>query len=123
CRWEVLSAAWRSPPGLAEGGEGDLVVELLEGGFDRDVELRCLGGLQAAGEVGHRGRPLVELDDGYRIGRREARYRAVVDHIGVEPAFAARGEDADLARGASRAERPRREIHLAAGVAALQAQF
>jgi hypothetical protein len=32
-------------------------------------------------------------------------------------------EHADVARGAGRAEGPRREIHLAAGVAALQAQL
>src|SRR5271166_2014711 len=112
-----------SPPGRAEEGERDLVVELLEGDLDRHVEHQRLGGLRAAGDVGHHARPFVELDDGNRIRRRETRYRAVVDHIGVEPALAASGEHADLARGAGGAERPRREIHLAAGVAALQAQF
>src|SRR6516164_3037363 len=112
-----------SPPGRTEEGEGDLVVELLEGDLDRHVEFQCLGGLWAFNDVGHHARSLVELDDGDRIGRRETRHRPVVDHIGVEPALAAGSEHADIARGASRAERPRREIDLAAGVAALQAQF
>src|SRR6516164_11793965 len=101
-----------SPPGRAEEGEGDLVVELLKGDLDRHVELQCLGGLRAIDDVGHHARPLVELDDGDSIGRREARHRAVVDHIGIEPALAARREDADLARGTGGAERPRREIYL-----------
>src|SRR5271169_4551712 len=74
-----------SPPGRAEEGEGDLVVELLESDFDRHVELQCLGGLRPAGDVGHHPRPLVELDDGDRVGRRETRHRAVMDHITVEP--------------------------------------
>src|ERR1700730_222420 len=58
-----------SPPRRTEEGEGDLVVELLEGDFDRHVELERLGGLRAARDVGHHARPLVELDDGDRIGR------------------------------------------------------
>src|SRR5689334_24871356 len=69
-----------SPPGRTEEGEGDFVVELLEGDLDRHVELQCLGGLQATHNVGHHARPLVELDDGDRIGRCEARHRAVVDY-------------------------------------------
>ena len=72
-----------------------------------------LGGLRAIDDVGHHPRPLVEFDDGDRVGRGEARHRAVVDHIAVEPALAAGREDADLARGAVRAERARREIDLA----------
>src|SRR5215469_5121726 len=112
-----------SPPGRAEERERDIVVELLEGDLDRHVELQCLGGLWAIDDVGHHTRPFVELDDGDRIGRREARHRAMVDHIRIEPALAARREHADLARGAGGAERPRREIDLAAGVAALQAQL
>src|ERR1700757_5388516 len=52
-----------SPPRRAEEGEGDLVVELLEGNLDRHVELQCLWGLRAAGDVGHHARPLVELDN------------------------------------------------------------
>src|ERR1700756_3657366 len=78
-----------SPPRGTEEGEGDLVVELLEGDLDRHVELQRLGGLLAIDDVGHHARPLVELDDGDRIGRREAWHRAVVDHIGIEPALAA----------------------------------
>src|SRR5215469_1259799 len=113
----------RLPPCRAEEREGDLVVELLEGDLDRHVEHQGLRGLRAIDDVGHQARPLLELDDGDRIGRREARHRAVVDHIGIKPALAARGEDADLARGAGGAERARWEIHLAAGVAALQPQF
>src|SRR5215472_7871803 len=112
-----------SPLRRAEEGEGDLVIELLEGDLDRHVELERLGRLRAAGDVGHHARPLFELDDGDRIGRREARHRAVVNHIAVEPALAARRERSDVARRAGGAERPRREIHLAAGIAALQAQF
>src|SRR5215469_2597330 len=71
-----------SPPRRAEEGEGDLVVELLEGDLHGHVELQRLGGLRAPHNVGHHARPLVELDDGDRIGRRKARHRAVVDHIG-----------------------------------------
>src|SRR5215471_10409418 len=112
-----------SPPRRAEEGKGDFVVELLEGDLDRHVELQRLGGLRAIDDVRHHARPLLELDDGDRIGRREARHRTVVDHIGIEPALAARREDADLARRAGGAEWPRREIHLAAGVAALEPQF
>ena len=81
------------------------------------------GRLRAIDDVGHHARPLVELDDGDRVGRREARHRPVVDHIAVEPALAAGPEHADLARRAMRAERARREIGLAAGIAALQAQL
>src|SRR5215471_11954793 len=111
------------PPRRAEKREGDLLVELLERDLDRHVELQRLGCLRAAGDIGHHARSFVELDDGDRIRRREAGYRTVVDHIGVEPALAARRKHADLARGTGGAERPRREIHLTAGIAALQAQF
>src|SRR6516162_2698534 len=112
-----------SPSSRTEEGEGDLVVDLLEGNLDRHVELQRLRGLRAAGDVGHHARPFLELDDGDRVGRREARHRPVVDHIAVKPAPAARGEYADVACGTGGAERPRREIDFAAGVAALQAQF
>src|SRR5436305_1037250 len=63
------------PPGRAEEGERDLVVEFLEGDLERHVELQCLGGLRAIGDVGHKAWPFVELDDGDRIGRRKARHR------------------------------------------------
>src|SRR6516225_10080080 len=78
-----------SPLRRTEEGEGDLVVELLEGDLDRHVEFQCLGGLRAADDIGHQARPLLELDDRNRIGRGEAGHRAVVDHIGIEPALAA----------------------------------
>src|SRR5215471_4538525 len=61
----------------AEKREGDLVVELLKCDLDRHIELQRLGGLRAPGDVGHHARPFVELDDRDRIGRREARHRAV----------------------------------------------
>src|SRR6516162_2007646 len=69
----------RLPPRRTKKGEGDLIVEL-----------QGLGGLRAAGDVGHHARPFLELDDRDRIGRREAWHRAVVDHIGIEPTLAAR---------------------------------
>src|SRR5437660_12707754 len=56
-----------SSPGRAEEGQGDLLVELLEGDFDRHVELQSLGGPRAPGDVGHHARPLLELDDGDRV--------------------------------------------------------
>src|SRR5215467_7145365 len=67
-----------SPPRRAEEGQRDLVIELLEGDLDRHVELKRLGGLRAIGDVGHHARAFVELDDGDRIGRGEARHRPVV---------------------------------------------
>src|SRR5204863_8174280 len=81
-----------SPPRRAKEGQGDFVVEPLEGDLDRHVELQRLGGLRAIDNVGHHARTFVELDDGDRIGRREARHRAVVDDIGIKPALAARRE-------------------------------
>src|ERR1051325_8639659 len=107
----------------AEQRQGDLVVHLLEGDLDRHVENEGLRRLRALDDVGHQARPLIELDDGDRVGRRETGHWPVVDHIAIEPPFAARAEHADLARGAMRAEWARREINLPAGIAALQAQF
>src|SRR5271168_1054153 len=52
-----------SPPGRAEQGQSDLVVELFERNLDRHVELQRLGRLRALGDVGHHPRPLIELDD------------------------------------------------------------
>src|SRR5437763_5022118 len=123
----VTPGICRASPALRlrrpEEGEGDLVVHFLEGDLDRHVELQCLRGLRAIDDVRHQARPLVELDDGNRIRRGEARHRPVVNHIAVEPPLAAGAEHADLARGAMRTERPRWEIDLAASIAALQAQF
>src|SRR5271169_4482470 len=36
-----------------EQGQGDVVVDFLEGDFDGHVEHQRLGGLRAAGDVGH----------------------------------------------------------------------
>src|SRR5216683_6533300 len=47
----------------AEEGEGDLVVDFLEGDFERHVELERLRGLRALDDVAHHARALVELDD------------------------------------------------------------
>src|SRR5579863_4447459 len=47
-----------------EQGQGDVVVELLEGHLERHVELQRLGGLRAPDDVCHQARPLVEFDDG-----------------------------------------------------------
>src|SRR5215469_12192844 len=107
-----------------EQREGDLVVELFEFDLDVHVQHERLRRLWAVDDVGHHPRALVELDDGNRVGRREARRgRAMVDDVAVELTPAARLEDGDLARSAGRTERPRREIHMRACVAALQAQL
>src|SRR5438128_10413229 len=53
----------------AEQGEGDLVVDLLEGHFERHVEDERFGGLRALDDVGHQARAFIELDDGDRIRR------------------------------------------------------
>src|SRR5438477_9182452 len=47
----------------AEEGKADLVVDLLEGHFERHVEDERLGGLRTLDDVGHQARALVELDD------------------------------------------------------------
>src|SRR5207247_920055 len=107
----------------AEQGKGDLVVDLLEGDFERHVEDERLGGLRALDDIGHQARAFVELDDRDRIRRGEARHRPVMDHIAEEPAPAGGAKDADAAGRAMRAERARREISLLAGIAALQAQL
>src|ERR1041384_8632124 len=101
----------------AKQRQGDLVVHLLEDNFERHVENEGLRRLRALDDIRHQARPLVELDDGNRVGRRGTRYRPVVDHIAVEPPLAAGAKHADLARGTMRAERARREINLPAGIA------
>src|SRR6266849_8743873 len=93
----------------AEQRQRDLVVDLLEGDFELHVEDERLGGLRTICDVGHQARPLVEFDDGDRVGRREARHRPVMDHVAVKAPLAAGAKDLDLARGAMRAERPRWE--------------
>jgi hypothetical protein len=53
-------------------GERDLVVELLESARATSTGMlsaKAIEGLRAIGDVGHHARPLVELDDGDRIGR------------------------------------------------------
>src|SRR5579883_535510 len=111
------------PRDRAEERQSDLVVELFEHHLDRHVELQCLRGLRTADDVGHQPRPFVQLNDSDRIRRGEARYRAVVDHIGIKPPFSRGGEHTYLARGTSRTKRARREVDFAASIAALQAQF
>src|SRR3954465_9964298 len=92
-------------------GEGDLVVERLEGDLELHIELERLRCLRAVDDIAHHPRPLGKLNHGDGVRRREAgRGGTVVDYVAVEKAFAARLEDADLARGAGRAERARREI-------------
>src|SRR5215217_4971340 len=107
-----------------EQGKGDLVVEFLERDFELHVELERFRRLRAVDDVAHHARAFVEFDNRDRVGRGEAgRRRAVVDDVAVERALAARLEHADLARGTGGAERARREIHIGAGIATLQAEF
>src|ERR1700722_346396 len=103
--------------------KGDLVVELFERDFQRHVELERLGRLRTIDDVAHHPRAFVELHHRDRIGRGEAGRRAMMDDVAVELALAARLEDGDLAGGAGRAERTRREIDVGAGVATLQPQL
>src|SRR6185312_3614680 len=74
-------------------------------------------------DVAHHPRPFIQFDDRDRVGRRETGHRTVMDDIAVELALAGRREHADLARGAGRTERPRWEIDVGAGIAALQAKL
>src|SRR5579872_680504 len=106
-----------------EQGKGDGVVELFELDLKLHVELERFGSLRTIDDVGHHSRALVEFDHRDRIGRGEARRRAMMDDIAVELALAACLENGDLARGAVGTEGPRRKIDLLAGVAALQAQL
>jgi hypothetical protein len=57
------------------------------------------------------------------IMRGEARHRAMMNDVAVQLCLAAGLGHRDFSRGADWAERPRREIHLAAFVAALQQQL
>src|SRR4051794_13953304 len=107
-----------------EYGEGDLVVERLEGDLELHVELERLRRLRAVDDVAHHPRSLGKFNHGDRVRRREAgRGGTMVDHVAVEEALATRLEDADLARGAGRAERARREKNMRAGGAAPPAQL
>src|SRR5437016_692413 len=45
----------------AEQWQGDLVVDLLEGDFERHVEGEGFGGLRAIDDVAHQARSLIEL--------------------------------------------------------------
>src|SRR5439155_9701421 len=53
----------------AEQWQGDLVIDLLEGDFERHVEDEGLGGLRAIDDVAHQARPFLEFDDRDRVGR------------------------------------------------------
>src|SRR5690606_15294010 len=98
--------------------------ELRESDLERHVELQRLRRLRTVDDVGHHARAFLELDHGDRIGRLEPGRRARIDDVAVEPRAAAGAEHLDRARAAMRAERPRREIRLAAALAAaLQAQL
>src|SRR5471030_1753560 len=98
-----------------ELGKGDLVVELFERDFQLHVEFERLRRLRTIQDVAHHARTFVELDDGDGIRRRETRCGGpMVDDVAVEFGIAAGLEDADLARGAGRTERTRREIDVGA---------
>jgi len=105
----------------AEQGKGDLVVEFFERDFELHVQFERLRRLRTIDDVAHHARTFVELHHGDGVRRREARYRTVMDDVAVEFCLAAGFEHVDLARGAGRAERSRREIDIGAGIAALQA--
>src|ERR1700704_764094 len=106
-----------------EQGKGDLVVEFFERDFQLHIEFERLRRLRAIDDVAHHAWTFVQFHHGDGVRRREARHRAVMDHVAVELCLAAGFEHADLARGAGRTERARREIDVGAGVAALQAQL
>src|SRR3954453_19917445 len=108
----------------AEQGQGDLLVERLEGDLEGHIEFERLGGLRAIRDVAHHARPLLERHHGNRVRRREARGGGtVIDDVAVQGASAGRLENAHLAVGAGRAERTRREIDMRARIAALQPQL
>src|SRR5690242_10144679 len=114
-----ISSAFRR----TEEGQGDRVVLLREHHLKRHVELQCFGRLRTPDDVGHHARPFGELRHGDGVGRLETGHLAMVDDVAVQDRLAGRGEYADLARAAFRAEWPRRKIHMTAIVTALQAQF
>src|SRR5271170_1401512 len=102
----------------------DLVVELFVLFFHSHVVLDRLCRLRTIQDVAHHARAFVELDDGDGIGWRKTRCGGpMVDDVAVELRLAAGLEDADLARGAGRTERTRREIDVGASIATLQAKF
>src|ERR1700722_18549657 len=98
-----------------EQRKGDGVVELLERHFQLHVEFQRLRRLRTTDDIAHHARTFIELHHSDGVRRREARHRAVMDHIAIEFCLAAGLEHADLARGAGRAKRPRREIDVGAG--------
>src|ERR1700676_3506935 len=108
----------------AEQGKGDPVVELFERDFQLHVEFERLRRLRTIQDIAHHAWAFVELDDGDGVRRRETRRGGpMVDDVAVELRLAAGLEDADLARGAGRTERTRREIDVGTSIAALQAKF
>src|SRR5579859_6390982 len=110
-------------PCRAEQGQGDRLVELFEFNLEVHVKFERFRRLRTIDDIAHHSRTFFQFDHGDGIRRRETRDRTVMDHVAVKLRLAARLEHADLARGAGRAERSRREIDMGAGVAALQAQF
>src|ERR1700690_1145565 len=110
-------------PDRTEHRQRDPLVELLERDLERHVQLERFRGLWTVHYVAHHARSLCELYDGDRIGWYEARHRPVVDQVAVQRAQSTGRKAADLARGAGRTEWSRREIHMGASLAALQAQL
>src|SRR5882757_8070927 len=94
-----------------EQGKGDLVVELFERDFELHVEFERLRRLRTIDDVAHHPRSFFQFHHRNRVRRRETgRGGPMVDDVTVERRLAAGFEHADLARGAGRAERSRREI-------------
>src|SRR6266481_759404 len=96
-----------------EQGKGDLVVELFERDLEAHVEFERFRRLRTIDDVAHHPRAFFQFHHGNRVRRREAgRGRPMVDDVAVERRLPAGFEHADLARGAGRAERSRREIDI-----------
>src|ERR1700681_2671805 len=93
-----------------EQGKGDLVVEFFERDFQLHVEFERLRRLRTIDDVAHHPRSFIQFHHRDGVRRRKAWHPAVMDDVAVEFCSAAGLERADLARGAGRAERARREI-------------
>src|SRR5690242_14500403 len=106
-----------------EKGQSDAVILLGERHFQVHVQLQRLWRLRAIHDVGHHARTFREFHHSDRIRGLETGDLAMMDYVAVEDRLAGGLEHADLARAAFRAERARREICVAAIVAALQPQF
>src|SRR3954464_1650149 len=96
----------------AEQRKGDRVIERLECDLELHVEFERLRRLRAIDDIAHHPRSFRQFDPGDCIRRREAGHRAMMDHIAVQRCLATGLEHADLARGARRTERTRREVDI-----------